>query len=100
MHYGVMAYAIRQKSTGYYLPAHVRGKAFSFDVPKAGLPRLFATHKSAALALNAWLKGEWKPHVSSNGPDYDSYDVWYEPKPVAGRDPTDMEVVQVNVTLA
>lgn len=62
-------YAIRQKSTGYFLPMRFgTGRGYSFDVPTLDcIPRIFKSKRSAQVALNCWLQGEWKNEWHSKG---------------------------------
>lgn len=59
------AYAIRQVSTGYFLPMRWKqARGYTHDDPTPDcFPRLFRTHKSAEYALRAWLKGEWSEQI-------------------------------------
>lgn len=58
-------YAIRQISTGFFLPQKEYGKmnkAFTWDEPKEGcVPRLFQTKIGAERALGFWLRGRVLP---------------------------------------
>lgn len=94
------AWAIRQKSTGAFLPARKNGRGYSFDEPVFGcFPRLFQSKMSAVRALSAWLQGQWKNewHTKGGSPwsldppeDYQAA----SPEKVDGRDPHDMEIVE------
>lgn len=93
------AWAIRQKSTRYFLPARKNGRGFSFDEPtKDCFPRLFKSELSASRALSAWLRGHWKVEWHQRGGfgwDDPPEDVQaLEQEKVEGRDPHDMEIVQ------
>lgn len=69
-----LVYAIRHKPTESYMPARMfkqSGAGWSYWEPtdvgnKLGLlgvdrnPRLFFSHAAAALAANAWLRGQWE----------------------------------------
>ena len=51
-------YAIRQMSTGYFMPQSKRRKGFTWDEPvKDCVPRLFKRVCDAKRALNCWLDG-------------------------------------------
>lgn len=88
-------WAIRQKSTGKYLPARSNGRGYSFDEPSFAFPRLHKSKRSAQSALTAWLQGVW------DDPVYD-HDEWSHtdekvgatPRKVEGRNPDDMEIVE------
>ena len=89
----MIVYAIRQISTGLYLPAERNGKGrsrgFSHDVPSKGMPRLHTTARRANAALRAWLEGEWVNVYTS----YEGDSLGPCPLRVIGRDKNDMEVV-------
>jgi len=101
-------YAIRQKSTGYFLPHHFRelSGAYTKDKPLPNcMPRPFKTAAAARIALTAWLKGKW---VQTEESIYDScYDPperierIYMPSPPNqwdfSRKPSDMEVVEIRL---
>jgi hypothetical protein len=56
-------FAIRQKSTGKFLPASKRRAGFTNDVPCDGAdtpPRLFGKSAGAKNALRWWLTGPWR----------------------------------------
>lgn len=101
-------YAIRQKSTGYYLPEPNgkagRGGSHTEPVPEEHYTvRLFKTKLSAKRALTSWLQGK---HVSVIGYQSDhwggktySYQEGVEIKPQPHRVKTDMEVVSIQLTL-
>lgn len=93
----MIVFAIRQKSTGFYLP-NVKGrKGGTYVTPKADcIPRLFKQERSAKVCLNWWLRGEvqaeletdeWSREQYSSGPG--------DVKPVPSRIPEDMEVVKM-----
>lgn len=93
-------YAIRQKSTGFYLPAP-RGRGgrggthaepCAADTPGYE-PRLFHTMHAARVALTHWLAGRVIVSAEWTG-DYD--ESWHV-EPVPGRAQDDMEVVAVTV---
>ena len=58
-------YAIKQRSTGAYLPStddkgRARRRGFTYTEPSlTEPPRLFRRYSSANLALKCWLKGRW-----------------------------------------
>lgn len=93
------AWAIRQKSTGFFLPSR-KGRGFSFDEPtKDCFPRLFPSKMSAVRALTAWLQGQWKNEWHSKGGSPWSLDPPEDyqaasPSPVEGRNKDDMEIVE------
>lgn len=89
-------YAIRQKSTGLFMPAG-RGRGYTHDEPTAVRPpRLFNRERDAAAALRCWLLGDWKEETSTDM--YGEPDGIY-PIPPKERNPDrkakDMEVVEV-----
>ena len=91
----ISAWAIRQKSTGYFLPAR-KGRGFSFDEPtKDCFPRLFKSKQAANLALYAWLQGQWKREYHTREVDGWPEDIEYLiAEKVGSRDPSDMEIVK------
>lgn len=94
----ISVWAIRQKSTSYFLPAR-KGRGFSFDEPtKECFPRLFPSRLSAIRALSAWLRGHWKVEWHQKGgfgwDDLPEDVQILEQEKVQGRDPSDMEIVE------
>jgi hypothetical protein len=89
-------WAIRQKSTRFFLPARKGGRGYSFDEPtKDCFPRLFKSELSASRALSAWLRGTWdQPVYDHDEWSHTDYKVAAEPTKVEGRDPADMEIVE------
>lgn len=93
-------YAIRQKSTGHFLPGDTRSGYTRTEPadPASRPPRLFVNRASAKQALDCWLMGIWSLKTISYGV-YD--DVEYDQiidtpdKPEEGRNRDDMEVVQL-----
>lgn len=97
----IEAFAIRQLSTGYFMPAHfgTRSHRYSSDNPTPGcIPRIFPSRASAQVALSDWLRGEWKLEVSRYGRDDCEQDLVVIP--VEGRNKEDMEVVPLLITPA
>jgi hypothetical protein len=98
-------YAIRQKSTGYFLPHHFRELTgpYTKDEPlPTCMPRPFKTAVAARLALTAWLKGRWGQTIESVYDScYDPPEEVYMPSPPDRRDfnrnPADMEVVEIRL---
>lgn len=91
----IQAWAIRQKSTGAFLPARKNGRGYSFDVPSFGFPRLFKSRQAANLALYAWLQGQWKREYHTREVGGWPEDIEYLiAEKVEGRDPADMEIVE------
>lgn len=86
-------YAIRQKSTGYFMPHSERAHSYNKPGPTTQ-PRLFPGKKSADAALTQWLRGH---HMSDWDPDDGRILVGVEP--VADRVREDMEVVEMELTL-
>lgn len=94
-------YAIKQKSTGHFLPQGNLSRGFTFTEPDAclaGPPRLFAKRTSAAAALRCWLQGHWESHGDYDRGDWgnEAYRV-IEKKPRASRQPEDFEVVELSL---
>lgn len=93
------AWAIRQKSTGLFLPArskqHGRERGFSHDEPSGGLPRLFSRPAYAKLALGAWLQGVWSRKLVLGYLSESEPEEGLVTETVAGRRADDMEVVKV-----
>lgn len=94
------AWAIRQKSTGNFLPHRRNGRGYSFDEPViACFPRLFRSELSAKRALTAWLRGIWDDLIYDHDEwSHTEYVVGAEPRKVEGRDPADMEIVRFSLT--
>jgi hypothetical protein len=91
----IFAWAIRQKSTGAFLPARKNGRGYSFDEPSFDFPRLFKSELSASRALSAWLQGKWKREYHTREVGGWPEDVEYIiSEKVEGRDPHDMEIVK------
>lgn len=92
-------YAIRQKSTGSFLPQRKSRKGFTHTEPSSGdIPRLFKRPSDAQNALNYWLAGkmQWqKVEDTWMGPGEWSVETFPQPR----RDKADMEVVQVCMDL-
>ncbi len=99
-------YAIKQKSTGNFLPQSDRTvregftkmePAFPLRIP----PRLFTTERAAKCALTWWLKGEVGLHTETDedwlGHPYTIATGPGKAHPVEGRDADDMEVVPLSI---
>ncbi len=96
-----VAWAIRQISTGYFLPMHWDSRrGFSHDNPSPSFPRLFVSKKSARMALNAWLQGKWNWETNYKY-SYPTEDDIGGPAPTfePGRNGEDMEVIQVTLEI-
>lgn len=97
-----MMYAIRQKSTGYYLPPKPTkfGSSATYQEPRADcVPRLFRRAQDAKLALMHWLEGEQYDVVHhddnpNTGPDTSIQRVVHA---APHRKAEDMEIVPVTV---
>jgi hypothetical protein len=96
-------YAVRQKSTGFFLPQIRKGRGFTHDEPKdikEYPPRLFKNPWSARSALRWWAKGittslsAVNPYHDFGGDDSEVLVT----KPVPGRDINDMEIVLIQIT--
>lgn len=92
-------FAVRQKSTGRYLPAPTGRSGGSYAEPTALLPpRIFKNHHSAACYMRAWLQGHFK--MVSFPSSHESFyhdDVELQVTPVEGRSADDMEVVELQL---
>jgi hypothetical protein len=61
-------YAIRDRESGLFLPAHKQSRGFSFDEPSSDRkPRLFFNTESAKKAPAAWLRGYHNPIKDDEG---------------------------------
>lgn len=101
MNDSIEVFAIRQISTGYFMPAHfgTRSHRYSSDVPTPNcIPRIFPSRASARVALSDWLRGEWKLEVSRYGWDDCEQDLVVVP--VEGRNEDDMQVVALLIMTA
>lgn len=96
-------WALRQKSTGFYIPAPTRGTGVragisEFEPTGDGKPALYGSQASAKLALGQWLRGVQRQdyRIVGAGPDED---VRFQMRvtPVASRRADDMEVVPVKL---
>jgi len=102
----IECYAIRQKSTGNFLPqAHkARKGGFTHDEPVLAsdkLPRLFSLPRHAKQAMNWWLAGVTSAYHYQTGSPWDIPD-WEEgikTVPVQERKADDMEIVTVRLTV-
>lgn len=98
-------YAIRQVSTGWFMPEYGTRKGlggYTNDKPAPPSirpPRLFLRKRDAAVALRHWLRGVTSVRVvRSGGPTWGDEDTeLLATKPVAGRDAVDMEIVAVQI---
>ena len=102
-------YAIRQISTGFFLPnpkgRNSSGGSFTEPTdPDVEPPRLFKNKKAAATCLTQWAKGEH--HAQWDYADIDGFGGGGERyvdsitiKPVAKRNIHDMEVVEVELVV-
>lgn len=93
-------FAIRQKSTKYFLPNSGKRKGFTWDEPeKDCIPRLFKRRCDASSALNKWLKGRQMymyTHVGATGNQPGDWCIDVV-QPVKPRNRDDMEVIQVAI---
>lgn len=92
-------YAIRQMSTGYFMPQSKRRKGFTWDEPvKDCIPRLFKRACDARNALNHWLDGKSElTYTVSNWTGPGEYSLTTKGNRYHLRD--DMEVVRVAVEI-
>lgn len=91
-------YAIRQKSTGFFLPEV--GSCYTRSEPtdiKEKTPRLFLKESSAKSALFYWLHGVYISKYSYGG--YEDGSSWdgFEVNKVDGRNKDDMEIVKFHL---
>lgn len=90
-------WAIRQKSTGHFLP-HFKGRAGGSWVEPTPdcVPRLFRSARDARLSLGRWLEGHYKMTYTNRSGDIFGEDEWQELEvtPVEGRTSDDMEIVE------
>lgn len=88
--------AIRQKSTGFFLPAR-SSYGFTHDEPvppDESPPRLFRERRAASNALTAWLCGKWTTRPTpTDGASIIDFTPQYE------RDHKDMELVTIYLTV-
>lgn len=88
-------YAIRQKSTGFYMPSG-RRRGFTRDNPvdvKVTPPRLFRRKQDAVSALQWWLEGITTVYRSFDG------DEDWNTKKEDNRNADDMEIVIVELRI-
>lgn len=94
-------YAIRQKSTGSFMPEYGSRKSrggYTRDEPhpiSEFPPRLFKTRRSANIALSWWLKGELKYRITYDSLYGESVDLVVEKR--SHRVPRDMHVVPITI---
>lgn len=95
------AYAIRQKSTGHFLPMRWHNRrGYSHDKPTEGaFPRLFLKRSAAHLARVAWLKGEWQCEVEHDDWGGGPYTVGAYPVHDPSRKADDMEIVRLEINV-
>lgn len=93
-------YAIRQKSTGYFLPGYGSRKGrggYTHDEPVPAVkapPRLFMKRHLAESALKWWLEGAWTEVTCERGaPDNPYLDVERKARKIPTRSADDMEIV-------
>jgi len=87
-------YAIRQISTGMYLPMRWKtSRGYSHDEPGYEFPRLFKSALSARRALSAWLQGEWN-NESIGDDGWGGTECVPVLTKVEGRNADDFEIVQ------
>jgi hypothetical protein len=90
-------YAIRQKSTGFYIHASATGRGGTYQEPLPiefdRPPRLFKRPQYAKSALDWWLGGRVSVYCS-----YDGDETWSVEKR-ADRIASDMEIVHVILSL-
>ena len=90
-------YAIREKSTGFFMPQLRKRKGYTGTEPqKMGdtVPRLFTTRTGASNSLRWWLDGIHIVHYSEDG-DED----WDTRQPDTPRLKDNMEIVEMELTV-
>lgn len=95
-------YAIRQKSTGFFLPQIPRKKGYTFtdpEDPTKVIPRFFRRKQDAQCALKYWLAGKYDAKYTGCE-DYTVELVGFEVIPVPSRKSEDMEVIEVSIGVA
>lgn len=97
-------YAIRQKSTGFYLPADRYrrrvGGGYTHDEPQPislCAPRLFRQSGSARRALTWWLKGITSVSIVGRSAYGDERGEDWHTDRKPHRNPKDMEVVKIEL---
>lgn len=97
-------FAIRQKSTGHFLPGYGsrKGRAgYTHDEPVPGdkaPPRLFMKRHLAERALKWWLDGRWHEDYTTGGAPWDDHmDVELMVTKVPARNAGDMEIVALGL---
>jgi hypothetical protein len=93
----IVAYAIRHKPTGHYLPgshrASVKPSAIEPADPAEQMPRLWQAKRHAQSALTIWLRGIYKTTWDDACDNYETRIV----EPPIPRRREDMEVVPVEM---
>lgn len=91
-------FAIKEISTGKFLPQH-EGKGHTNNEPTNSLPpRLFTTHKGAATALSWWLKGKhYITYTEPNNKWEEEWDRWIKATPVLSRKKENMKIVEIRL---
>lgn len=95
----IIVYAIRDKSTGYYLPpgSGHNGRGASYQKPRqvgtGVLPRFFYDYEHAKRCLQKWLQGIHE----GDGNEYERYVHKIIKQP--DRIPENMEIVRVSIML-
>lgn len=88
-------FAIRQKSTGYFMPSFKGRAGGTHCEPDAkAVPRLFSRHQDAKAALSWWLEGKVRALY-----DYEREISDLDIVPVKERNNADMEIVRVSLTV-
>jgi len=98
----ITVYAIRQKSTGHFLPQarYARRGGFTHDEPVPATerpPRLFSLARHAKCALTNWLPGSTEVITTYSYDGEPDFDFKTTPKP--DRKIEDMEVVPAKLVI-
>lgn len=97
MKYVAGLYAIRNKETGFFLPASTPSKKHTTTEPAPAhksVPRLFKEKRHAEMALKWWVKGIWKGKTIT---DYGENDFGLVLVPQRNRKKYKMEIVIVEL---
>lgn len=87
-------YAIRQKSTGFYLPHSPSHRGNTWTEPEADVvPRLYIRMATAKRVLSWWLRGSYATKIDPQS--WSGCGVEHFPQP--HRSAADMEIVQLEL---
>lgn len=87
-------FAIRQKSSGYWMPAFSGRAGGTYMEPKPdAIPRLFSRYQDAKAALDWWLRGRIVKSYHWETGEFEDF----TKIPVEGRSAEDMEIIEVEI---